>query len=1059
MSASYEIIWSAPASPSAGGIGIGTVVVISADGATYKPATLANTIGSSVIAGIAISDIGPFSTFTLQQSGVIHSELSGLGAGSKSAVIADPVTARCVRSAVPSVTDILVGTANERGDVLLGASASVGTGGVSLVTPVNPKVSFGATGNGVTNDRPAIVAAAATAAGKTLVFNAGTYLITSDLVIGKDVGIWLEQGAKFDAPGHTITVEGPIFAHPQQQIFTPTTKLRYTSYNRQVNPPSPYWWGAQADFLADDGPALQQWIDSVTSRTWPGGVEMVIPVGSFTTRQQLNMFGSSSSAVKITGTIASYAGRGSAIRHTGTPIASSTNPAAAPVVFTCDRPHGLSTYDRVKITNHTGNTAIPAIGISGQVTLISPTSFSIDGLLGNGGAAGGTSGTAGGAVLQMKGVNNSTFKDVTFDGTGKCNTAVWYRTDQAPTGGGGAGANGMYFYGCAFQGAAGDLSCLLAFGEYSSNTGGNTYQAAEVNCYQCTFTGSGNVSNMETATSACWAMLQGGNVKDNSIKDCNLSGALTLVDSAAASGTFEMRNCEMTTAYRYSILMGGANAAISTCASENANGPNAGGIFLSTLGTGSAGAGMVSMTDCLVVSPVWDQTIGITSVSNVNGVNRVVTCSQLPRFASVGHSVFIDGNSDAAVNGLRAITAVNMALNQFTINVVGTGAADGTGGQYLNKSADGILINYTDKLYLRGNMLDGSDVALTKLGPPTILGGNYPFQLASGGSLVSENNVYRFGHIQVKSYAVSIASSTNTSPITINTSAAHGRYPGDKVCIQEHRVNTAANGIWTVAAVPSTTSLTLTGSVGIAAGGTSGQLVPVSYEGIPVMDSGGACTGRATYAQQPLAISSKGDSAGNQSNNTNFPMQPLNGWTAREGILSPVLTSTAVGVKVQRTGNPTIGTVQVELDYALFQANITSATTARVKLFRLKTNSLMLRMGMAIMTPFTVTGANTLIHVGTSNAAQNDDYLTGGIPGAAGGADVSTATGTVYGHLATDMGTELTGANYVQGGSWASRGSGTVDVYACLVATSVAGLAAGKVRLYFQIDSFLVDYY
>jgi hypothetical protein len=49
------------------------------------------------------------------------------------------------------------------------------------------------------------------------------------------------------------------------------------------------------------------------------------------------------------------------------------------------------------------------------------------------------------------------------------------------------------------------------------------------------------------------------------------------------------------------------------------------------------------------------------------------------------------------------------------------------------------------------------------------------------------------------------ASSTNTSPIVITTSAAHGLVANDYVMIQSHTTNTNANGIWKVGTVASST--------------------------------------------------------------------------------------------------------------------------------------------------------------------------------------------------------------------------------------------------------------
>jgi hypothetical protein len=1021
--------------------------------------------------------------------GAIASRVTGLSASSPGAVYLDPATGRCTKT----ITAYAVGFVDNGGMLTLTGAGSGSGGGSGLpgvtVTgspaaglaltgtspttatwiastangpqPINVKTQYLATGGGTLNDRPQLVsadaAAAASSGNKTLFYAAGTYLVTSDLTFSTDVGHWFEQGAMIDAPGHTITISGPIFAHELQQIFTPATKVRFAQYYRQVARVSPFFWGARGDLTGtfDDGPALQQWIDAVSGRSFAGGAEAIFPPAVFQTRTQLNMFGNSGSALKVTGSVGSYAGRGSTIRHIGTRISSSTNPAGTVVVFTTQDAHGMSTLDRVKIKGHTGNSAIPSIGISGQVTVIDATHFSIDGLLGNGGTTGGASGTAGGAVLQMKGVNNTTITGVTFDGMGLCNQGLTYRTDQLS---GGAGANGLYLHGCVFQGACGELSNLLAIGDYSSNTGGNTYQAAEVNCYECVFTGTADPTNIETMTDAAWRMLQGGNVKDNAVYDSNFFGCNILCDDSQASGTQVFSNIETGGAYRYTFLAGGSQIKIDTCATENANGTYAGGAFLATFGTGGADAGSVSITNSTIVSPAWDQTIPITSVSNANGVNRVVTCGQLPRFANVSDIVAIDGNSDAAVNGVHTVTAVNMRLNQFTINVTGTGGAAGTGGQYLNQTADGLFINYQDHLTLEKNYLDASDVALKKLGPPIISCGILVPSYPSAGSVDSASNVYRFGHIMLEG-DVPIVSSTNTTPITVTTSAAHKRIVGDTICIRAHRVNTNANGLWTVASVPSSTTLTLTSSVGNGVGGATGSVIPTAYDSIPVKDSGGICTGKGIYAAQPLAVYSRGDSAGDQSTNTNRPLAPHNGWAARNPAFSALLAYLPPGVRVIASGEPCEGRLLVELDYKFFKLYTPyGATTAlsRAAIGRLKQNSVIKNVAVQVITPFSPTAS---LMIGTSDTTYGDNLLNGNITGQYGGVVVGAAAGTVYPSAETDNGPDLLRGALIQGGCWRARGQNNIDLVATLVATDVTALTAGVVRVYVDFNNFVVDYY
>ena len=75
--------------------------------------------------------------------------------------------------------------------------------------------------------------------------------------------------------------------------------------------------------------------------------------------------------------------------------------------------------------------------------------------------------------------------------------------------------------------------------------------------------------------------------------------------------------------------------------------------------------------------------------------------------------------------------------------------------------------------------------------------------------------------------ALTISSSTNTSPIVVTTSAPHGLNPGDAVIVYGHKVNLGANGAWSVA-VPSPTTLTLIGSIGIGIGGAFGIVQPAT---------------------------------------------------------------------------------------------------------------------------------------------------------------------------------------------------------------------------------------
>lgn len=74
---------------------------------------------------------------------------------------------------------------------------------------------------------------------------------------------------------------------------------------------------------------------------------------------------------------------------------------------------------------------------------------------------------------------------------------------------------------------------------------------------------------------------------------------------------------------------------------------------------------------------------------------------------------------------------------------------------------------------------------------------------------------------------VSISSSTNASPIVLQTASAHGCSTGDRVMVSLHQTNTNANGEWTVTFVDST-HISLNGSTGNGVGGATGSVQPLT---------------------------------------------------------------------------------------------------------------------------------------------------------------------------------------------------------------------------------------
>jgi len=79
----------------------------------------------------------------------------------------------------------------------------------------------------------------------------------------------------------------------------------------------------------------------------------------------------------------------------------------------------------------------------------------------------------------------------------------------------------------------------------------------------------------------------------------------------------------------------------------------------------------------------------------------------------------------------------------------------------------------------------------------------------------------------VPAATLNIASSTNTTPIVITTSTAHGLHSGDEVLVYGHQTNTNANGRWDVTALTSTT-FSLNGSTPTAIGGATGLVQPLT---------------------------------------------------------------------------------------------------------------------------------------------------------------------------------------------------------------------------------------
>jgi hypothetical protein len=124
---------------------------------------------------------------------------------------------------------------------------------------------FGATGNGVADDRTAIEAADAGATG-FVHYPTGTYKVGSDITL--TTPIVMDAGAMFlVATGATLTLNCPIQAG-YSQIFSwaGTGKVVFASGGTPAVYPE--WWGATRDGSTDDAAALQACFTAVQGSTY-----------------------------------------------------------------------------------------------------------------------------------------------------------------------------------------------------------------------------------------------------------------------------------------------------------------------------------------------------------------------------------------------------------------------------------------------------------------------------------------------------------------------------------------------------------------------------------------------------------------------------------------------------------------------------------------------------------------------------------------------------------------------------------------------------------------------
>lgn len=120
---------------------------------------------------------------------------------------------------------------------------------------------FGAVGNGTDDDTAAIQLARAAAAGATLWFPAGTYLLTATTVFNCDCVF--EHGAVLHVEAGTATFVRPVHAPIRSKVFTWNTGNITMLANHT---PSVMWFGALGNASANDSPAVQKCYTAVSSQ-------------------------------------------------------------------------------------------------------------------------------------------------------------------------------------------------------------------------------------------------------------------------------------------------------------------------------------------------------------------------------------------------------------------------------------------------------------------------------------------------------------------------------------------------------------------------------------------------------------------------------------------------------------------------------------------------------------------------------------------------------------------------------------------------------------------------